>query len=53
MSCVFYGENTLDKSLFRRKSSKNTHWTAATPTICIILMMDTQELISTAPIFRG
>lgn len=23
MSCVFYGENTLDKSLFRKKSWKS------------------------------
>lgn len=48
MSCVFYGENTLDKSLFRKRSFNATHLTTATKTIAFILMTAFRVQRSTA-----
>ena len=39
MSCVFYGENTLDKSLFRKKSWRSMLLNTDIPTSNSMLMM--------------
>lgn len=51
MSCVFYGENTLDKSLFRKSIWKTTPAKVVSTTSSILQMMDTVEQTSTAPAF--
>mgnify|MGYP007057047208 FL=1 len=43
MSCVFYGENTLDKSLFKRKFYKNMLLNTGTQTSAFTLTMAFQE----------
>ena len=51
MSCVFYGENTLDKSLFRRSCLKNMLTVRAFLTQSISLMTVSVVLALTVPDF--
>ena len=49
MSCVFYGENTLDKSLFKSAICKTTLMSMASPTANTIQMTDGVAATLTVP----
>ena len=51
MSCVFYGENTLDKSLFKKVSCKGSQKTIMSHTLASMWMTVFQAVTSKGPHF--